>query len=243
MTHFHKSSLVQGHLNSFRASNLNNLKVQTGKDRSENGEISFLLQIYFDAFNNMFFFGALITPRCSWRFVKLRSKKWQKSIELDCSAYTTDYRGTRGVNAVNIRSTITIFEIDIVQTRSSCLRKYVQNLLHEMLHAFFNIYVRHCPDCNNEALALGGTTGHGLPWLRVALQLERFCKQELDLSVDLGRALALAGEIYEIEGVPEQMLEKLGLDDEEVQSYKRPLRRRDEKPRQKEYSGFKEQSR
>ncbi|KAE9368670.1 hypothetical protein N431DRAFT_470356 [Stipitochalara longipes BDJ] len=65
-------------------------------------------------------------------------------------------------------------------------------LLHEMLHAYFQIYNGHSETPEIELL---GATGHGWCWQYAAREIEVFMYKELSMNVRLGRATAWVQEL------------------------------------------------
>lgn len=76
------------------------------------------------------------------------------------------------------------------------LHKYLEILLHEMIHAFIHIYICLCPSCEVQTARLEGPGGHGVTWHLLADAMEDFTARFLGLELDLGRGDA-AGELEE----------------------------------------------
>ncbi|QSZ37556.1 hypothetical protein DSL72_008654 [Monilinia vaccinii-corymbosi] len=71
-------------------------------------------------------------------------------------------------------------------------------MLHEMVHAFFSIYVCKCnAKCRRTAWEFdeSGATGHWLHWQNAARSIERFVRYGLRLDIRLGREEALGLEL------------------------------------------------
>lgn len=80
------------------------------------------------------------------------------------------------------------------------LGSYVETLIHEMLHAFFNIYTCRCEGCTNSSKDFDhfGNTGHGLPWHTAALAFERFASINLLPELAIGREKAFLREWHHL---------------------------------------------
>ncbi|KAJ8065383.1 hypothetical protein OCU04_006072 [Sclerotinia nivalis] len=94
-----------------------------------------------------------------------------------------------------IKAIIEIWRRPDIANRQERLRSYLETLLHEMIHAFLNIYTCLCSKCSHDIPRTIGHTGHGLPWHKIADNIERFVKSKLDLELDLERRACLAIEI------------------------------------------------
>ena len=72
--------------------------------------------------------------------------------------------------------------------------RYLGTLVHEMLHAFFEIYTCGCIDCCEGRDDLYG--GHGKLWQAAACAIEKVDRRQfLGLELDFGRTLSLAANI------------------------------------------------
>lgn len=94
-----------------------------------------------------------------------------------------------------IKTTIEIWRRPDITIREDRLRSYLETLLHEMIHAFLNIYTCLCSKCSYDIPRTIGHTGHGLPWHKIANSIESFVKTKLNLELDLERRASLAIEI------------------------------------------------
>ncbi|KAH6682730.1 hypothetical protein B0J14DRAFT_646963 [Halenospora varia] len=101
------------------------------------------------------------------------------------------------------------------ETPEDKLRGYLGTLLHEMIHAFFQLYSCGCSICKREAFERYGRSGHGWHWIDVAISLQWHCESEwvLGLCLDLQIAEGLVMEMREfgkgVEGIPhEEQLRK-----------------------------------
>ncbi|APA09387.1 hypothetical protein sscle_05g041570 [Sclerotinia sclerotiorum 1980 UF-70] len=157
-----------------------------------------LLDLYFSYFNVMIFGGALNTLRCT---MKLEEPNPEQRAQFVLGT-TVDKRTEKDTTRHNIRCHISVFvrypapknEAESV----TLLKNYLGTLLHEMVHAFFSIYVCKCNAfCRGKALDLeeSGVTGHGTPWLRAARSIEGFVRQRLRMDIRLGREEALGLEL------------------------------------------------
>ncbi|ESZ95116.1 hypothetical protein SBOR_4483 [Sclerotinia borealis F-4128] len=94
-----------------------------------------------------------------------------------------------------IKAVIEIWRRPDITNRQERLRSYLETLLHEMIHAFLNIYTCLCSKCSHDIPKTVGHTGHGLPWHKIANSIESFVRSKLDLKLDLERRASLAMEI------------------------------------------------
>lgn len=181
-----------------------------------------LLLLYFEYFNTMIFGGGLNALRCTLELVEPDEQQREKRV----LGTTKDVRHNLDVTKHNITAHIQVFfrqqpKPETVDQKVQLLRDYLGTMLHEMVHAFFSIYVCMCDDrCRQQCLEYreNGVTGHGEPFLKAARSIERLIRYGLRLDVRLGREEALALEL--INGNKELWyadLDKLGLDEEDVQ--------------------------
>ena len=66
--------------------------------------------------------------------------------------------------------------------RQQLITKYLSTLVHEMLHAYFNIF---CDSWGMSNVKYLGATGHGACWQRAAHEIEDFLRQELGVDLCL----------------------------------------------------------
>lgn len=65
---------------------------------------------------------------------------------------------------------------------------YLGILLHEMLHAYFAIFLCQCTQkCKASFTSAKGSSGHGQLWLEASLALEEATLPLLGMSLDIGR--------------------------------------------------------
>ena len=153
----------------------------------------FLLEEYYDVFNEIFFSTALRHNRSRFKMIKAGTDEWkkQKSSKL---AYTTCNR-SNVLSRHKVQAYIYILERVENEPQAQRMEKYIESLLHEMIHAFIGIYTCSCADCSNNYKPDVGKTGHGRTWQAIAYAVEIFCFNELGLELDLGRARGLASEV------------------------------------------------
>lgn len=157
-----------------------------------------VLTAYQTLFDDMFFFGSLF-QRCHGRICHATGNN------IHIKGQTT--RGTRyklkWLDRLLDRETpleveITVFR-DEDTNRPRRLKGYLETLLHEMCHAFFDLYGCRFDGCYN-VWEKQGAKGHGHAWQDIALAVEIAAadKNLLGLSLDLGRKNSLAVEmVYE----------------------------------------------
>ncbi|CAD6442256.1 1ecf7537-e412-45ee-ba16-503bac678daa [Sclerotinia trifoliorum] len=157
-----------------------------------------LLDLYFSYFNIMIFGGALNTLRCTMKLEEPNAEQKARFV----LGTTVDKRTEKDTTRHNIRCHISVFVRHPAPKNEAesvtLLKNYLGTLLHEMIHAFFSIYVCKCnAACRRKALDLeeSGVTGHGTPWLRAARSIERFVRQGLRMDIRLGREEALGLEL------------------------------------------------
>jgi hypothetical protein len=153
----------------------------------------FLLEEYYDVFNEIFFFTALQHNRSRFKMIKAGTDEWKKQ-EKSKLAYTI-CNGRYVLSRHKVQAHIYILERVESEPHAQRMKKYVESLLHEMVHALIDIYTCSCADCGNNYKSDEGETGHGRTWQAIAHAVEKFCFNELSLELDLGRARGLANEI------------------------------------------------
>ncbi|KAF8849037.1 hypothetical protein BDZ45DRAFT_697895 [Acephala macrosclerotiorum] len=161
-----------------------------------------VLGAYATIFDDLFFFGSLF-PRCRIFLVKGKREE------------TPNLRGHTTHQEINklkrkapffekhLETEITIIKLP-ERDRPARLRNYLGTLLHEMIHAFLEIWgccIEGCYDLWQQQ----GVRGHGYAWQDAASALE-FAVQDrelLGLKLDLGRLKPLAVDVvYERQPVP-----------------------------------------
>ncbi|KAF5871907.1 uncharacterized protein Bfra_008933 [Botrytis fragariae] len=179
-----------------------------------------LLDLYFSYFNAMIFGGALNTMRCTMMLEEPNAEQKARNV----LGTTVDKRSEKTTTRHNVRCYISVFVRSPPPKNEEeskiLLENYLGTMLHEMVHAFFSIYVCKCnTSCRRKVLEFeeSGMTGHGMQWQRAARSIESFVRQGLRLDVRLGREEALGLELViankEIWYVD---LEKMGMDREVV---------------------------
>jgi len=159
-----------------------------------------LMNKYFKAFNRIFFFGALTTDRYSYRLERnvpgIRGAT--SDVRLD-HAGAVEHHSPKSIKCITA-----LYKKPDTTDESLRLKGYVETLLHEMLHAFFNLFTCLCETCmgmtekeRREKTKTAGASGHGMPWHMVAQRIEEFVKSRLKCELDLDREWIMAQDIYE----------------------------------------------
>ncbi|KAH6682728.1 hypothetical protein B0J14DRAFT_632402 [Halenospora varia] len=136
---------------------------------------SFLKQ-YFDLFNKLYFLNALEEQATLY-------------LSLEHEGATGHASHTkRDKNDKNKVVMVLFNRGDKSTTSEQWLRSFVGNLLHEIIQAFFDLYVCTCSSCNLKIFENCGKTGHGVNFLDVAntMELSAESKRMLCLELDLG---------------------------------------------------------
>jgi hypothetical protein len=144
---------------------------------------------YFLFFDKIFFFSA-IQDNCGFSFVHPPLTDWGGNIlHGKCRPLDDDFKPT---------NTLSSWLVSLVEMDGKLrLHSYIEILLHEMLHAYFQIYVCRCLSCEKRNDIFLGLTGHGYAWQLAAIQLEDVCSQRLGYTVNLGQAISFARELEE----------------------------------------------
>jgi len=102
-------------------------------------------------------------------------------------------------------------------------RLFIVTLLHEMIHAFFIINTCRCSlNCQCRYGRQIGVTGHGTPWMKVALQIEKAMNHYFDGYWNLNRSVSFAKEYFydpnfdETE-LPEELIRSFEISADEVE--------------------------
>jgi hypothetical protein len=128
-------------------------------------------RIYLSIFDELFFFGS-IGRRCTITWSSLgpctlgRCTPIQYGLETHC------------IIELDIK-----FTGDVVSDKNLLL----ETLLHEMCHAFLEIYACHASECFLER-EHGGVTGHGRAWEMVATAAQNTANRNFHLQLDLNIA-------------------------------------------------------
>lgn len=169
----------------------------------------------------MIFGGALNALRCTMKLEQPNADQKSRCV----LGITIDRRCEKDTTRHSVRCQIKVFEREPAPETEKesvvLLKNYLGTMLHEMIHAFFSIYVCKCNEkCRHKVLEFeqSGVTGHGLHWQNAARCIERFVRYGLRMDLRLGREEALGLELVignkEIWYVD---LKKLGLDYEAVE--------------------------
>ena len=143
-------------------------------------------------FGDLFFSGSL-TRRKPHRGTALFVRPLTK---VGLLGRTTTEGSYPDIYAENIITSISVPLDGPRRARQAEYRQRLGSLLHEMLHAYFEI--RYYCNCGNFSVGLRraccsgieriGVTEHGQCWLLAALALEDFAEAELKFKFELGRA-------------------------------------------------------
>ncbi|QSZ32321.1 hypothetical protein DSL72_001895 [Monilinia vaccinii-corymbosi] len=169
-----------------------------------------ILEKYFHIFDDLFFGGTL-----------------GEKVTIVASATPNDDAGLRGIarqdfdsthNCYVPKSTITIYDHQdpIFGKR---MRFFFNTLVHEMCHAFFQVYrcVGSC--CDNDSLLELGPTGHGIMFQELAYDIERMAarKSVLGFKLNLGRYFNLLRDIWDEADWKDRMdVSRWGFDEQKI---------------------------
>jgi hypothetical protein len=139
---------------------------------------------YFDSFNDIIFSGTLGNGCCKlvWSDV-LNNGKWVGCAEPYRESHTCIVRIVRRTD---------------VTCKKTLLHLYIGVILHEMAHAFVELYTRarcgrdECRGCLENS---HGHTGHGFTWQLITRAIENTTIVALGLNVNIGRSHHLRTEI------------------------------------------------
>lgn len=187
----------------------NKLDILNCTDQSRFVPTQDILEKYFHIFDNLFFGGTL-----------------EKNVTIVASEVSNMEAGNRGIacqhydmthNCYIPQSTITIYDHQDPNLRDR-IEVIMSTLIHEMCHAFFQVYgcVSNC--CDNGSLELG-PRGHGIMFQEMAYDIERMAasKRVLGFDLDLGRYISLLTEISDKADWKEQMnVSRWGFDEEKM---------------------------
>jgi hypothetical protein len=168
-----------------------------------------VIRVYFDFFDELFYCGSL-KKYCK---VKLSSLSIKKLADLKWRAF---FWGSPP-KAHLVRVVIRIFRRDVITDNMTRRIFYLGSLLHEMTHAFLELYSCWHSSCRL-CLQHLGPTGHGFAWQDIAYAVEKAANDPkfLNLPVELGRYDSLHLELDEIkEHVPYLDLSRWGSDKRE----------------------------
>ncbi|KAI9648127.1 hypothetical protein NHQ30_002759 [Ciborinia camelliae] len=204
----------------WNASNLSDLRKVVKSPWLKGKTEQHLLDLYFEYFNNMIFGGGLNALRCTMTLQEPNAQQRARCV----LGSTVDKRAEKDTTIHNVRCHISVFvRYPAPKTEAEAvvlLRNYLGTMLHEMVHAFFSIYVCKCNfSCRRKNLEFeeSGMTGHGLHWLNASRSIERFVRYGLRMDLRLGREEALGLELVTADKDLWYVdLEKLGMDGEVV---------------------------
>jgi hypothetical protein len=192
---------------------LNNFEFQV---KYHSPESSACLRPYFDLFNRMFFDESLAKSVCTFEMVHRGDRRWMLN---SCARhfYGSAKQLIMPESPVHAKVKILLFE-NPKRSKSTRLQSYVGALLHEMIHAYFQLYTCSCRKCVDEERPLRGVTGHGIAWQRAAKVIEDFMQVKFQVFIPLCRATAFGGELF-VSGddISPEPLMRLRLDIESVE--------------------------
>lgn len=136
------------------------------------------IKIYFDIFDKLFFFGSL-KSKCEVLFVDIAEK--------DTLGLCTGPYGNLTCCRIRISP--------LAYGKKQSLVEYLQTLLHEMNHAYFQYYGRWKGQRYHHDFTSTGQEGHGALWQEAAQSIKRTGRQLLGIDFDLGEQWSLACEL------------------------------------------------
>jgi hypothetical protein len=173
-----------------------------------------ILHKFFEIFNNLFFYGSLKD------YVKVEFQPpWDVNQEIDGYCVSSSiYFEPQDAIPDNFAALIVLKDYSgdgHYRNRNSRMEFYLGTLLHEMLHAYFGIYLCQCStSCRNSAtMTTMGNSGHCTLWLKSAYAIEQATVSLLGEGLDLG----LEGSVIDEYGngyrdtAPRNLLLTLGL--------------------------------
>ncbi len=109
----------------------------------------------------------------------------------------SDRRKPMGELPGSHRSVIRIYE-RFLDSRDR-LKRYMDVLLHEMIHSLVSNYCCRCHSCNPSLQDYLGQTGHGVGYIKLAKEAEAFAKRMMNIDLRVGLRECVAIEIYTIQ--------------------------------------------
>lgn len=186
------ATLSESAIDRFHSKALSDLSMQSSLTNPENQKLP---NLYFNTFNQMFFFDALHQNLCTFRMVLKNgpnSTEWQANYTAqDRLAGYTQSIHTGFYNSEKRQAKITLFEKLCADTTYR-LEHYLETMLHEMVPAFIMIYTCCCPSCTDIFALQYGQKGHGRTWHAMATILEEVVNEKLGINVFLGIADGMA---------------------------------------------------
>lgn len=120
-----------------------------------------VLGAYLTLIDDLFFFGSL-SERCTLVMIgAVGTNRLLKGQTVNCIGYKLQWKLLRLERY--LEAEITIFTRR-EKNRSASLEKYLEKLLHEMIHAFFNVWG--CLDASHSEWQVIGVKGHGYAFQR-----------------------------------------------------------------------------
>ncbi|PQE29946.1 hypothetical protein CJF32_00000599 [Rutstroemia sp. NJR-2017a WRK4] len=161
-----------------------------------------LLLLYFEYFNTMIFGGGLNALRCTMELVEPSPEQKERRV----LGTTIDTRERLEATRYNIAAHIQIYfrqqpKPETVEQKVQLLRDYLGTMLHEMVHAFFSIYV-----WREEALALELLIGNKEIWYA---DLDKLGLDEEDVQREMdwyGKLLEIADDEEQEEEMSDALL-------------------------------------
>ncbi|OWO97693.1 hypothetical protein B2J93_2453 [Marssonina coronariae] len=128
-----------------------------------------IFKTYYDALDTIFFFGSL-KDLCKISICPPRSLG-RNRVGQFINFGVTGRDGYAGL--IELEDTTERFVDPGVHTRKWRVHDYIETLLHEMLHAYFDIFACIChARCERRKKRALGTSGHGTAWQWAALAIE-----------------------------------------------------------------------
>ena len=128
-----------------------------------------ILGVYLRILDKAFFFGAI-------------AKVCRLQVEAEHGqSYRANYSPSR-------KTIVLVLEGQTTGCFIGILKDYIAKLLHEMLHAFLQIYTCQCSECraNGNAIADRDTTGHREQWVDSLRAIQSALFRDLGWNLDLG---------------------------------------------------------
>lgn len=173
-------------------------KPKSGFDLAEkwSGSDEKVIMNFFKEFDKLFFFGSLdsrVTLNIQWGNPPLLLGYCKADEEI---SYNTQV----GRVSPHMRAMIVLSKNEGMD-RDTRLLEYLATLLHEMCHAFLQLWGCDTGHCMQDANA-GGPTGHAAAWQDICFAVEKATRKHLKLAIDCNRIVAYALEMEATNGRP-----------------------------------------
>jgi hypothetical protein len=198
--------------------------------------VRLFLQPYLEIFDTMFFSGSLV------QFIQLTVHPCGTDIKLpgalkvplkNCGGVTI-YDFHQGKVRLYVKIAVPSTQGTSLIPREDHLRFLIMVLLHEMIHSFFLLASWSEESYSN--IRILGPEGHGAYWQLVVTWIERFAGEHLQLPLTFDRTFAFAGDLaictrssnkVHLQPTYLELLKVLGLDLQEVESFRQLLEKED----------------